>query len=72
MVEDCIGREVCVGDRVGIAFSYSRASVGYIKIGRVESLEPEFRMRWEASDKVSPPMVYNPVRVVILDTLHRV
>jgi len=68
-VKDCIGRDVKVGDRVGIAFSYSRASVGYIRIGTIESLEPEFRMRWEDNQNVkpvSPPMVYNPVRVVLL------
>lgn len=68
-MKDCIGRDVKVGDRVGIAFSYSRASVGYIRIGTIESLEPEFRMRWEDNQNVkpvSPPMVYNPVRVVLL------
>lgn len=65
-MKDCIGRDVHVGDRVGIAFSFSRASVGYIRIGTVESLEPEFRMRWEGTDKVSPPMVYNEKRVVLL------
>lgn len=67
--EDCIGRPVHVGDRVGVAFSYSRASVGYIRIGTVESLEPEFRMRWEDNRNVkpvSPPMAYNPTRMVIL------
>jgi hypothetical protein len=63
--EDCTGREVKAGDRVGVAFSYSRASVGYIRIGKVESLDP-FHMRWEADDKVSPVMVYNSHRMVIL------
>jgi hypothetical protein len=65
MFEDCNKQKVEVGDWVGIAFSYSRASVGYIRVGTVESLEPEFKMRW-ANDKVSPPMVYNPVRVIRL------
>jgi hypothetical protein len=64
--EDCVGREVQVGHKVGVAFSYSRASVGYIRIGVVESLEPEFRMKWDLDGKVSPPMVYNPDRMVIL------
>lgn len=64
--KDCIGRPVNVGDSVGVAFSYSRASVGYIRIGTVESLEPEFHMRWDADDKVSPPMVYNDKRMVRL------
>jgi hypothetical protein len=65
MFKDCVGNQILVGDTVGVAFSYSRASVGYIRIGVVEQLEPEFRMRW-ADDKVSPPMVYNPVRMVLL------
>jgi hypothetical protein len=64
--KDCIDRPVAVGDRVGVAFSFSRASVGYIRIGMVKSLEPEFRMRWEADGKVSPPMVYDSRRMVIL------
>jgi hypothetical protein len=63
--KDCIDRPVAVGDRVGVAFSYSRASVGYIRIGTVETLEPKFLMRWE-DGKVSPPMVYNSKRMVIL------
>lgn len=64
--KDCVGSDVTVGDRVGVAFSYSRASVGYIRIGHVESLEPKFLMRWEVDNKVSPPMVYNPKRMVRL------
>jgi hypothetical protein len=64
--KDCIGRPVSVGDRVGVAFSYSRASVGYIRIGIVKSLEPDFRMHWEADGKVSPVMVYDSRRMVIL------
>lgn len=62
---DCIGRPLKVGDHVGVAFSYSRASVGYIRLGRIESLEP-FHMRWEESDKVSPQMVFNKDRMVLL------
>lgn len=65
-MKDCIGRDIHVGDRVGIAFSYSGASVGYIRIGHIESLEPKFHMRWEGTDKVSPPMVYDEKRVVLL------
>lgn len=68
-MKDCIDRDVNVGDRVGVAFSYSRASVGYIRIGTVESLEPEFRMRWENNRNVkpvSPPMVYDSHRIVLL------
>ncbi len=63
---DCIGRAVEVGARVGVAFSYSRASVGYIRIGTVVSLEPQFKMCWEADSKVSPAMVYDSRRMVIL------
>ena len=62
---DCIGRPLKVNDYVGVAFSYSRASVGYIRIGFIESLEP-FHMRWEKDDKVSPEMVFNPSRMVKL------
>lgn len=64
--KDCIDRPVAVGDRVGVAFSFSRASVGYIRIGTVVSLEPQFKMCWEADNKVSPAMVYDSRRMVIL------
>jgi hypothetical protein len=63
--EDCVGRPLQVGDLVGVAFSYSRASVGYIRIGTIESLEP-FKMRWQADDKVSPEMVFSQDRMVKL------
>lgn len=63
---DCIDRPVEVSARVGVAFSYSRASVGYIRIGTVVSLEPQFKMCWEADSKVSPAMVYDSRRMVIL------
>jgi hypothetical protein len=62
---DCIGREVHPGARVGVAFSYSRASVGYIRVGIVHSLEPEFHMQWE-DGKISPKMAYNKDRMVVL------
>lgn len=68
-MKDCIGRDIKVGDLVGVAFSYSRASVGYIRIGTVESFEPEFRMRWTDNRNVkpvSPPMVYDERRMVLL------
>lgn len=63
---DCDGKRLYPGQRVGVAFSYSRASVGYIRIGKIESLEP-FHMRWELDDKVSPVMVFNSKRMVVLD-----
>lgn len=66
MFKDCIGRTICVGDLVGVAFSYSRASVGYIKVGHVVQLSPEFRMQWLNSDKQSPVMVYDEKRMVLL------
>lgn len=62
---DCIGRPLKVGDHVGVAFSYSRASVGYIRIGKIESLEP-LRMRWRNNNKVSPEMVFTSNRMVLV------
>lgn len=64
---DCIGRPLAEGDRVGVAFSYSRASVGYIRIGTILVLtDDDFRMEWEADKKISPPMVFNEKRMVLL------
>lgn len=68
MFKDVLGQEVNVGDICGVAFSYRQASVGYIRLGRVYSLEP-FKMQWEGG-KVSPEMVYNPVRMVLLTDPH--
>lgn len=62
---DCDGNPLHVGQRVGVAFSYSQASVGHIRIGRIESLDP-FHMRWEVDDKVSPKMVFSRRRMVAL------
>lgn len=62
---DCVDRPLAVGDRVGVAFSYSQASVGYIRIGTIESLEP-FHMKWEKNDKVSPKMIFDSSRMVLL------
>lgn len=64
-MKDCIGRPLAIGDRVGVAFSYSRASVGWIKVGIIHQLEPDLRMEWE-DGKVSPPMVFNEKRMVKL------
>jgi hypothetical protein len=69
MFEDVIGQQVNVGDICGVAFSWSHASVGYIRIGTVESLEPDFKMRWQ-DGKVSPKMVYNSVRMILLTDPH--
>lgn len=68
---DCLGRTLKVGDRVGVAFSYSQASVGYIRIGTIVNLagdrrRPELYMQWEGSDKFSPKMVFNEKRMVLL------
>jgi len=63
---DCINRPLHVGQRVGVAFSYSQASVGYIRIGTIELLEP-FHMKWEKDGKVSPQMVFNSKRMVVLE-----
>lgn len=62
---DCIGRPLKVGDAVGVAFSYSRASVGYIRLGTINSLEP-FRMQWQKNGKISPDMVFDKDRMVLL------
>lgn len=64
VVKDCVGRPLAIGDRVGVAFSYSRASVGYIKVGKIFEASP-LRMEWE-DGKVSPPMVFNEKRMVKL------
>ncbi|QIN94118.1 hypothetical protein PP459_gp115 [Streptomyces phage Wakanda] len=64
--KDCIGRDIAVGDRVGVAFSYSRASVGYIRVGKVVSFEPKFLVRWEADHQVSRPMEFSSKRMVLL------
>lgn len=65
MKVDCIGRPLAIGDRVGVAFSYSRASVGYIKVGIIHELDTGLRMEWE-DGKISPPMVFNEKRMVKL------
>lgn len=64
-VIDVTGKEVSVGDHVGIAFSFSQASVGYIKLGVIETLNP-LTVKWDVTGKVSPKMVYNEKRIVIL------
>ena len=64
---DVIGNELNAGDRVGIAFSYSRSSVGYIRVGTIVSLEPEFRVHWEDNkniNPVSPPLTITETRIV--------
>ena len=66
MFEDVRGMPVRVGDKVGVAFSFSQASVGYIRLGEIVSLEP-FHVRWVDEDKVSPKMKYQAYRVVRLD-----
>lgn len=63
---DCINRPLYVGQRVGVAFSYSHASVGHIKIGTIESLSPFFKVKWEEDGKVSPTMRFNSNRMVVL------
>ncbi len=71
---DVLGRPVRVGSRVAIAFSYSRPSVGHLRIGKVETIEPEFTVRWEKEflpsggrgKELSPPMVYSKTRVIVI------
>lgn len=63
--KDCVGRDVNVGDRVAVAFALSK-SIGYVKVGTVESLEFKFRVRWDENNKISPPMKYKYNRVVLM------
>lgn len=54
---DVLGQELRLGDRVACAFSYSQASVGYMRLGRIEEMEDDHvRIRWEESLKLSPKM----------------
>lgn len=66
-MKDLMSNEFDVGDRVVVAFSYSRASVGYMRIGVVEEIDDrdaryegdiKMRVRWDEDDKLSPRMKY--------------
>jgi hypothetical protein len=60
-VIDVLGRPLVVGARVAVAFSYSRASVGHLRIGTIESMDDEHSivMSWEDNNgKLSPKMKY--------------
>lgn len=60
-MKDVTGQNFTVGDRVVCAFSFSRASVGYLRLGTVEIVDPDngqLQVRWEKDNKLSPPMRY--------------
>jgi hypothetical protein len=68
-VIDVLGQQLFVGARVACAFSYSHASVGYLRIGIIKSMDDESSIvvNWEYTDTVSPKMKYgNEFRWVIL------
>lgn len=57
---DVLGNTLAVGDRVGVAFSYSQASVGHIRLGIIEELNDEYdiRVRWAQDGALSPKIKY--------------
>lgn len=65
-MKDVLDQSFTVGDRVAVAFSYSRASVGYMRLGTVEIVDTnakteydvKLRVRWEKDNKLSPPINY--------------
>lgn len=75
---DILGKDLEVGQRVGVAFSYSQASVGHIRLGTIEEIDmghivyygsPEviLRVRWENGNKLSPKIKYgNSNRWIVL------
>jgi hypothetical protein len=62
---DIQDNDVKIGDKCVIAFSYSRSSVGRLRLGRVKSLEP-FIVTWKDNAKDSPPMVFDTGRILVL------
>ena len=65
---DIFGTNLEVGQRIGCAFSYSQASVGYIRLGEIAEMGEDYiKVRWEADNRVSPKMVYGkPNRWIVL------
>lgn len=65
-MKDVLNNNFTVGDRVAVAFSYSRASVGYMRLGTVEWIDTvahreediKLRVRWEKDNKLSPDIKY--------------
>lgn len=57
--KDVLGKDLAVGQRVGCAFSYSQASVGYIRLGILEEMQQDYiKVRWENENRLSPKMKY--------------
>jgi hypothetical protein len=69
-MKDVLGNDIVPGDRIGCAFSYSQASVGTIRLGKVVEIDDTGVDRWgqphtkvkcvwdRSPDKVSPWMEY--------------
>lgn len=57
---DVLGQQLFVGAKVACAFSYNHASVGYLRIGIIKSMDDEnsIVVNWEYTDKLSPKMKY--------------
>lgn len=71
---DVLGTPLAVGQKVGVAFSYSQASVGHIRLGVIQEMyedkkqysptegEVVFRIMWGPDDrtpnKLSPKISY--------------
>lgn len=66
-MKDVLGNTFTLGDRVAVAFSYSQASVGYMRLGTVEFIDTankrseydiKLKVRWEKDNKLSPLINY--------------
>lgn len=63
-LKDVRGTEFSTGAHVGVAFSYSRASVGYLRLGVVQEIGYDtydgvvVKVLWDADGKVSPWIKY--------------
>lgn len=65
-MKDVLDQDFTLGDRVAVAFSYSRASVGYMRLGTVEMIDTvahreediKLKVRWEKDNRLSPPIKY--------------
>jgi hypothetical protein len=66
--KDVLGRDLAIGQRVGVAFSYSQASVGHIRLGEIREMfeytapygrpETVLRIWWEHENVLSPKIKY--------------
>jgi hypothetical protein len=64
-MKDVLTNNFTIGDKVAVAFSYSRASVGYMRIGTVEIIDTavtreedvRLKIRWQ-DGQLSPWVKY--------------